>query len=158
MAEPNEPIEHELIRNGTLFDDLEILETKVTPTTDNEDLHVVVRIGLDEELTETCGLGVMYTLAMLSFHDARPRGVSGEWFEDDDALRADDFIRELRFRRGQLEAYFDYVRGRCVKTRIELSSDGTLVLDTVNRGEAATRWVDRLRGKKVLRVVGEGGS
>lgn len=58
----------------------------------------------------------MYTLAMLSFHDARPRGVSGESFEDDDVLRADDFIRELRFRRGQLEVYFDYVRGRCVKT------------------------------------------
>lgn len=153
MSEPTAPIEHDLIRNGTLFDDLEIIETKITPTVGNEDLHVVVRIRLDEDLSETCGLGVMYTLAMLSFHDARPRGVSGQWFEDDDILNAADFIRELVFRRGQLEVYFDYLRGRCVKTRIELSSDGTLVLDTVNRGEAATRWVDRIRGKKILKAV-----
>lgn len=29
MSEPTPPIEHDLIRNGTLFDDLEILDPKI---------------------------------------------------------------------------------------------------------------------------------
>ncbi len=48
----------------------------------------------------------------------------------------------------------DYVRGRCVKTTVEVTSHGIVTLETVNRGEAALRWVDKLKGKKYLRVVG----
>lgn len=36
---------------------------------------------------------------------------------------------------------------------IEVTKDGGLVPDTVSRGQAATRWIDRLRGKKFLRPV-----
>jgi hypothetical protein len=52
----------------------------------------------------------------------------------------------------------DYVRGRCMKTTIVVRADGTFVLDTVNRGEAATRWVARLQGKKLLQAVAEHGA
>jgi hypothetical protein len=45
------------------------------------------------------------------------------------------------------------LRGRCVKTSVDVSSDGRVSLDTVNRGQAATRWVDRFKGKKFLRPV-----
>ena len=49
--------------------------------------------------------------------------------------------------------YVDYLRGRCLKTKVEIASDGTIVLDTVNRGKAATMWIERLRGKKRLALV-----
>jgi hypothetical protein len=49
--------------------------------------------------------------------------------------------------------YIDYLRGRCVKTTVEVSSDGKALVETVNRGQAATRWVERLRGKKFLQAV-----
>jgi hypothetical protein len=41
----------------------------------------------------------------------------------------------------------------CVKTTVEVSSDGKALIETVNRGQAATRWVERLRGKKFLQAV-----
>jgi len=49
--------------------------------------------------------------------------------------------------------YVDYPRGRCVKTSVDVSGDGHVLLERVNRGQAATRWVDRLKGKKFLRPV-----
>ena len=33
------------------------------------------------------------------------------------------------------------------------TSDGTVLVEAVNRGEAALRWVDRLKGKKYLQAV-----
>jgi len=73
------PIEHELVREATLLD-LEIVDTNVEPTVGNENWHVRVRIQADGDLIETCGFGLIFTLGMLSFHDARPRGVSDKWF------------------------------------------------------------------------------
>ena len=96
----------------------------------------------------------LFVLAVLSFADARPRGVSGEWYEDEDQFTAADVIRHLRFERGKLHLYVDYLRGRCVKTTVELSSDGSVRLETANRGQAATRWVDRIKGKSFLKPVG----
>lgn len=95
----------------------------------------------------------MFTLAMLSFHDGRPRGVSGQWFEDEDQLTVADFLDGFEYHSGVLHFYEDYIRGRCLKTTIEVHPDGKLTLETVNRGQAATRWVDRLRGKKLLKAV-----
>ena len=45
------------------------------------------------------------------------------------------------------------VRGRMMKTQIDVSSDGRIVLVTQNRGEAAARWVQQLQGKRVLSLV-----
>ena len=56
-------------------------------------------------------------------------------------------------RAGVMHYYGDYLRGRCLKTTIEMHPDGRLVLETFNRGQAATRWVDRVRGKKLLEAV-----
>ncbi len=36
--------------------------------------------------------------------------------------------------------------------------DGSFLIDTVNRGEAATRWVAKLQGKQILAAVTEAGS
>lgn len=153
MANDEAPIEHDLIRDGTIFEDIEILETRIVPTARDEDWSVTIEFRVDGDLVGSCALGLMYVLGLLSFHDGRPRGVSGEWFEDDDEFTAADMLRHLRFERGTLKMYVDYLRGRCLKTDVEVSSDGRVRIKTVNRGQAATRWVDRLRGQKFLRAV-----
>jgi hypothetical protein len=152
MVNERPPIEYELIQQATLLE-LEILDVEIEPTVGNENWRVRLRLRADEELIGTCGFGLIYTLGMQSFHDARPRGVSGQWFDADDEWNVVDMLRHLEFRRGQLCFYADYVRGRCLKTTIEVSSAGNVLVETVNRGQAVTRWVDRLRGKKVLAAV-----
>ena len=62
-------------------------------------------------------------------------------------------LRHLEFQRGRLYSDADYVRGRCLKTTVENSSDGVVRVETVNRGEAALRWIDKLKGKSYLRVA-----
>lgn len=111
---------------------------------------------VEDELLETTAFALIYTLGALSFHDGRPRGFSGVHFEEEDEWTSSDMLKCLAFRNGQISFYADYVRGRCMKTTIELAPDGTLTLETVNRGQAATRWVSRLQGEKMLRVVTEG--
>lgn len=146
-------IEYQLVQDGTLFEDIEILDTKIEPTVGNEDWAVTIVFRVEEDLIESCAFGLVYVLGLLSFHDGRPRGVSGKWFEDDDEFTAADMLRHMRFERGTLKMYVDYLRGRCVKTDVEVSSDGRVTVRTVNRGQAPTRWVDRLKGKKFLRAV-----
>ena len=136
------PIELKLVQDAMLLD-LEIVDTRLEPTAGNENWHVRIRIRAEEDLIETCALGLIFTLGMLSFHDARPRGVS-------------DMLRHLEFTHGRLHFHADYVRGRCVKTTIEVSSDGQVLVETVNRGQAATRWLDRLRGKRLLEALPTG--
>lgn len=152
MTENKTPIGYKLIKDATLID-FEILKSDIQATVDNDDKIVTVDLQLEEDLADTCALGFMFALGVLSFHDARPRGVSGHWYEDDDELSIDDFLEHFEYRRGKAHVYFDYIRGRCLKTTIEVAPDGKLQLQTVNRGEAATRWLDRLRGKKFLRPV-----
>lgn len=153
MSDENQPIEHQLLRDGTLFDEIEIIESKIEPTVGNEDWSVRIELRVEADLLESCAFGLLFVLGLLSFHDARPRGVSGEWFQDEDQFTAADMLRHLSFERGRLHMYVDYLRGRCVKTTVEVSSDGRVLLETRNRGQAATRWVDRLRGKSFLRPV-----
>ena len=104
-------------------------------------------------MLDSCAHGLIFTIGVLSFHDARPRGVSGNWFEDGDQFTAADLLGRIRFTDGKLQMYVDYLRGRCVKTTIEVASDGRVRLETVNRGKAALAWVARLQGKKLLQPV-----
>lgn len=134
------PIEHHLFRDGTLFEEIEITESKIEPTVGNEDWHVRITFRVEEDLIGSCGFGLIFVLGALSFHDA-------------DQFTAADMRRHLSFEHGKLHMYVDYLRGRCVKTSVDVTSDGHVLLETVNRGQAATRWVDRLKGKKFLRPV-----
>lgn len=162
MNEDPSPIEYELIEQAVLAE-VHVIDTKVTPTS-ADDKHVVIegRLGKEgddesENDVEHYAFGFLYALTMLSFADARPRGVSGMHFEKDDEWSAGDMLRHLRFERGELHFYADYVRGRCMKTTVDVRRDGTFRLDTVNRGEAASRWVAKLQGKKALQLV-QGGA
>lgn len=146
------PIEHKLIHDASLLD-IEIVESDARPTVGDEDWNVRMQLQVDEDLIETCAHGVIFAIGVLSFHDGRPRGVSGQWFEDDDQFTAADMLRHLHFENGKLRMCLDYLRGRCVKTTVEVASDGVVRLETVNRGKAALNWVARLQGKKLLEAV-----
>lgn len=148
----HEPIEHELIRTGTAAE-FEIVEHLVEPTVGAEDTHVRVKLQMPEDDVESFAFGIIFVLGLLSFHDGRPRGASGRWFEDNDTWTAADMLRHLEFPSGRLHFHADYVRGRCVKTSVEISPDGTVLVETINRGEAALRWIDRLKGKSYLKAV-----
>lgn len=123
LAEISEPpIEYELLRDATLAE-IWVPKTEINPTS-GDDKHVQIegRLGLEEDDdgepvndAEHCAFGFIYALGVLSFADARPRGVSGMHFEEKDDWAVGDMLRRLRFERGELRFYADYVRGRCMK-------------------------------------------
>ena len=124
-------------------------------------MHIEGRLGLDENddgeptnEAEYYAFGFIYA-RVRSFTDARPRGASEMHFEEADDWAAGDMLRHLRFERGELHFYADYVRGRCMKTTVIARADVTFMLDAVNRGEAATRWIAKLQGKKLLRAIND---
>jgi hypothetical protein len=106
-----------------------------------------------EDVVAWGALGFIFVLAMLSFGDARPRGGSTLEYVEHDELEVFDFLEGLRFERGELHFYGDYIRGRRVKTGITVQRDGTVEIETFGRGKSATRWLDRLQGKKPLQAV-----
>ncbi len=100
-----EPIEHELLRQAVCV----IEECAVETTTEHFMEHTRVRITMQAEpmLLETCALGVIYALGVLSFHAARPRGVSGMDFAEKDDWMVADMLRGLTFPSSRLYFYAD---------------------------------------------------
>lgn len=82
------------------------------------------------------------------------RGFSENEYSEVDELRLADFLDGLTFRRGALHFQADYLRGRRVKTGITVTAQGSVIIETIGRGKAPLRWLDRLKGKGGLRVVG----
>ena len=161
----NIAIEYELIRDATLAD-IVVLSTQVTPTpADEKHVRIEGRLGLehddDDEDSEPSSdvehyaFAFLFTIGGLSFEDARPRGSSSIDYAEKDNWTAGDMLRHLRFERGELCFYADYVRGRCMKTKLIIRADGAFLLETVNRGEAATRWIAKLQGQRTLSAVSD---
>ncbi len=151
---PDEPIEHTLLRN-VVAAEITVTNTEVSLTsTGDRYVRIEGRLGDDEEShAEWAALGFIYALGVLSFAAARPRGASGRDFEEHDQWTAADLLRHLRYERGRLVCETDYARGRMMKTDVTVFPDGRFTLTTTNRGEAASRWVAQIQGKKVLRPV-----
>jgi glutathione S-transferase len=154
-----------LIESGTLAQ-FEVTSTHVEPSPDGETLCVRIEMQLGEPgeddgedevdgegEAEWAAFGFMYVLALLSFHDARPRGYSEKEYIEGDEFTVADFFAGLRFVRGELHLHLDYIRGRCVKTAIRVRRDGVVTLETWSRGESAVHWTERLKGKKPLQLV-----
>lgn len=154
MATDEEPIELELIRSAVATD-VKVTKTEKKPTSaDDAWVRIDGRLGDEEEEdVEWAATGFIFAVSAFSFADARPRGVSDMHFKADDEWTAVDALRRTRFVRGELHFSADYVRGRCMKTDLEVRRDGTFTLTTTNRGEAATRWIGRLQGKKPIAAV-----
>jgi len=64
-------------------------------------------------------------------------------------------MERVRFMRGELHFDADYIRGRRIKTRIVVRSNGTVTLETIGRGKAALRWLEQPKGKKLMQLVGQ---
>ncbi len=132
--------------------DLRITRNETSEHGDN--VRVSIAMEDDPEVLQGCCFGLIFALGVLSFHGARPRGVSEiGGYREDDEWTVGDMLRHLRFERGRLQFDADYVRGRMMKTTIVVGSDGRIELETAGRGEAASRWVSQLQGKKVLSAV-----
>ena len=105
-------------------------------------------------MVEWGAMGFLFVIGVLSFADARPRGLSDRDYDETDEFSVAELLAGLRFRRGELHLDTDYVRGRRMKTRVVVRADGTGSLETMGRGKAALRWIARLKGEKPLKVVG----
>ena len=152
----DEPIEHELIKTAVAAE-ISVTSTEISPTsTGDRFVRIEGRLGTeDEDHVEWAAFGFLYVIGLMSFGAARPRGNSDIDFQEQDTWSAADMQRRLRYENGRLSFESDYVRGRMMKTDVMLFPDGRFTLTTTNRGEAATRWVTRLQGKKVLAAVPE---
>lgn len=153
MDELQIPVEHKLLHSASLLD-WTVLSEEATPALGNEDWVVRMELQVDESVIYASAHGALFAIGVLSFHDGRPRGISGQWFEDEDQFSISDFLEHLRFERGKLNLSLDYIRGRCLKTEVEISSNGKISLKTVNRGKAALGWIAKLQGKKLVKSVG----
>jgi len=152
--------EQRLLDTGTLVR-FRILDTHTEVAPDRENLFVRVDLVLEddehdvepEEIVEWGAFGFLFALVALSFHDARPRGMSELDFEADDTLTVADFMHALSFSHDGLSVQTDYLRGRSMKTEVTIRPDGTVRLTTWGRGKSALHWLDRLQGKKRVQVV-----
>jgi hypothetical protein len=113
-----------------------------------------LRCKIRRDGVEDGALALIFAIAALSFHDARPRGYSFEEFAESDEWTLADLCTYLRFRSGVLMLDVDYLRGRMVKTTISVRTSGVVEIRTVNRHQMAGRWLDTLKGRKHLRLVG----
>ncbi len=150
---------HELLKTGTLVD-FEVVDKSTELAPDKENVHVRVELAFEAEdpeepsdVVEWAAFGFVFCLAVLSFADARPRGISEVDYNTKDDLTVADFLEGLSFGPRGLHFRADYIRGRSMKTDITVRPDGTVTLTTWGRGEAALRWLDRLKGKKLMEVV-----
>lgn len=152
---------YQLLETGTLVD-FQIVKTHVQAGPDGENLYVYAELLLGteteedqdpEDIAEWGAFGFLFVLATLSFAEARPRGHSDIEYVEGDEFRVADFFECLRYVRGELRFCADYLRGRCLKTDIAIRPNGSVILTTRGRGESALRWLDKLKGKRLLRVV-----
>lgn len=139
-----------------------ILEESVIPGADEGEFALRLALSFEDEdspeedraeVVEWGALGFLFVIGVLSFADARPRGLSGAEYVESDEFRVSDFLAGLKFRNGELHLNTDYVRGRRMKTRVVVRPDGTGTLETIGRGKAALRWIARLKGEKLLRAL-----
>ena len=151
---------HGLLETGTLVR-FRVVDTHTQVSPDKENVFVqadLVFTGDDEEtdpgeITEWAAFGFLFTLAALSFHDARPRGMSEIDYHPHDEFTVADFFDCLSYKHGELRLVTDYIRGRSMKTDVTIRPDGTVTLTTWGRGQSALRWLDQLQGKKRIAPV-----
>jgi hypothetical protein len=152
---------HELLRTAAAVP-FTVIAHEVIPGTDEGEFALRVELSFADEdspvedradVVEWGALGFLFAVGVLSFADARPRGLSDAEFNPNDEFRLADLVAALKFRNGELHLDTDYVRGRRMKTRAIVRSQGTGVIETRGRGKAALNWMSRLRGDKPVRAV-----
>ena len=142
----------ELLKTATLID-FEVVETEVGDLAPEGSMKAFLQFTEPEDV-EWGGLAFMFAVVAISFTEARPAGHSDiAYAGDDDEFWVSDLVEHFKFEHGRLHVYVDYLRGRLVKTDIDVYADGKVVIQTVNRGQSLGRWLDRLKGKRHLAAV-----
>jgi hypothetical protein len=100
------------------------------------------------EILSRVAWALIYAFGAQSFATARPAMNPPN---DADEWTLADSIGCLLFENGRLYFHASEVRGRLMNTTIELDSDGIVVITTVDRGEALTRWMMTLRGENFIK-------
>lgn len=166
MASEGQSTEYELLKTG-LAVDFRIVSEEVLSAPDEAEFGMRLELkfvvedddeqdedDVAEETAEWGSLGFLFVLGALSFADAKPRNLSVAEYSEKDNFGLADFVRGMGFKRGELHFDADYIRGRRIKTRVAVRSNGTVRLETIGRGKAVLRWLEQMKGKKLLRVVG----
>jgi len=161
-------IGYDLLKTGTLVSFRVLAEEVLNAPADDAEFGLRVQLkfvaededegdedDVAEDTAEWGSFGFMFVLGVLSFAEAKPRNVSVLDYEEKDEFRLADFMERVRFMRGELHFDADYIRGRRIKTRIVVRSNGTVTLETIGRGKAALRWLEQLKGKKLMQLVGQ---
>jgi hypothetical protein len=120
--------------------------TKFTPTP-----KIVFQIK--EEEPDLWAFGILFTLSLMSFTFAAPRGISENYFIPDEEWNLEYFVQGLEFENKRLRFSADYVSGRLMKTDIKFESGGRVTLTTRNRGKGAERWLTHLQGRKHIQPI-----
>jgi hypothetical protein len=166
MASEGQSTEHDLLKTG-LAVGFRIVSEEVLTAPDEAEFGMRLELKFvaedddeqdeddaAEETAEWGCLGFLFVLGALSFADAKPRNLSVADYSEKDNFGLADFVQDLRFLRGELHFDADYIRGRRIKTRVAVRTNGTVRLETIGRGKAALRWLEQMKGKQLLRVVG----
>lgn len=152
----------ELLRTGTLVP-VRIVEETVLPSPDEAEFGLRLALSFDDgddpeedcaDAVEWGALGFLFVIGVLSFADARSRGVSEQDYVEGDEFGVADFLAGLKFCNGALQLDTDYLRGRRMKTRVVVRPDGTGTIETTGRGKTALRWIARLKGETPLQAIG----
>ena len=98
-------------------------------------------------------LPLIFAIAVLSFHEARPRGTSDIDYVERDEWTVDDLCRHLHFTRGTLHLDTDYLRGRMMKTRVMVRAAQDRAVNQGGRTLACGRTPGDLH-RRMLREVG----
>jgi hypothetical protein len=109
---------------------------------------------MKDEEPDLFAFSILFTLSLMSFTYAAPRGYSEKLFIPDEEWNLDYFIQGLRYENKNLHFSADYVSGRMMKTDIDFESGGRVTIKTRNRGRGAERWLTHLQGKPHIHAVG----
>lgn len=145
-----EPLSHTYLKEAIGIP-LEIVSNDFTKFHGNESQNIVFQIK--EEEPDLFALSILFTLSLLSFTYAAPRGYSENYFVPDKEWNLEYFLHGLEFAGGHLKYSGDYISGRQMKTTITYEHGGRVVLNTRNRGKGADRWMLLLQGKKHIQPL-----
>jgi len=130
---------------------IEIISNGYNEFHGNEHQNIVFQIK--EEEPDLFAFAVLFTLSLMSFTYAAPRGYSENEFIPDEEWNLEYFLQGLEFENGKLKYSGDYVSGRHMKTDITFETGGRVTVETRNRGKGADRWMMHLQGKKHVKAV-----
>jgi len=115
--------------------------------------HHKIVFEINEEKPDLFAFSILFSLSLLSFTYAAPRGYSKNEFIPDEEWNFEYFLEGMEFEGGYLKYSGDYVSGRHLKTTVTYEPGGRVTLDTRNRGKGADRWMLHLQGKQHIRSV-----